>query len=97
MRREEKYPDTSSFTLQTDRTTIVRSPRSVKSHTNLTIKEDNMTIKEMRELLGISRAEFSRRYDIPIRTLENWESGTRTPPKYVISLLEKDIIKEERE
>ena len=56
-----------------------------------------MTIKEMRELLGISRAEFSRRYDIPIRTLENWESGTRTPPKYVISLLEKDIVKEDIE
>lgn len=60
-------------------------------------KEEEMTIKEMRELLGISRAEFSRRYDIPIRTLENWESGTRTPPKYVISLLEKDIIKEDKE
>ena len=59
-------------------------------------KEDNMTIKEMRELLGISRAEFSRRYDIPIRTLENWESGTRTPPDYVINLLER-IIKEDIE
>lgn len=59
-------------------------------------EEEEMTIKEMRELLGISRAEFSRRYDIPIRTLENWESGTRTPPDYVINLLER-IIKEDKE
>lgn len=53
-----------------------------------------MTIKEMRELLGISRAEFSRRYGIPLRTLEDWESGKRTPPPYVINLLER-IIKED--
>lgn len=53
-----------------------------------------MEIKEMRELLGISRAEFSRRYRIPLRTLENWESGKRTPPPYVINLLER-IIKED--
>lgn len=53
-----------------------------------------MEIKEMRELLGISRAEFSRRYGIPLRTLEDWESDKRTPPPYVINLLER-IIKED--
>lgn len=53
-----------------------------------------MEIKEMRELLGISRAEFSRRYGVPLRTLEDWESGKRTPPPYVITLLER-IIKED--
>lgn len=53
-----------------------------------------MEIKEMRELLGISRAEFSRRYGIPLRTMEDWESGKRTPPPYVINLLER-IIKED--
>lgn len=53
-----------------------------------------MTIKEMREFLGISRTEFSRRYGIPLRTLEDWESGKRTPPPYVITLLER-IIKED--
>lgn len=57
-------------------------------------KEEEMTIKEMRELLGISRTEFSRRYGIPLRTLEDWESGKRTPPPYVINLLER-IIKED--
>ncbi len=53
-----------------------------------------MTIKELRELLGVSQAEFSRRYGIPKRTIENWESGINKPPEYVLSLLER-IVKED--
>ena len=43
-----------------------------------------MDITEMRNYIGVSRAEFSRRYNIPLRTLESWESGVRTPPEYVL-------------
>jgi transcriptional regulator with XRE-family HTH domain len=50
-----------------------------------------MTIAEMRERLKVSRAEFSRRYNIPIRTLESWESEVRTPPEYVLQLLEESV------
>lgn len=50
-----------------------------------------MTISEMRERLKVSRAEFSRRYNIPIRTLESWESEVRTPPEYVLQLLEESV------
>lgn len=50
-----------------------------------------MTITEMRNYIGISRAEFSRRYNIPIRTLESWEAGVRTPPEYVLNLLEESV------
>lgn len=53
-----------------------------------------MTTKEMRELLKISRAEFSRRYNIPVRTLEDWESEKRTPPEYVMSLLERAVLED---
>lgn len=53
-----------------------------------------MTIKELRDLLNVSRAEFSRRYGIPSRTLEDWEKGKRTPPPYVITLLER-VVKED--
>lgn len=55
-----------------------------------------MTVKEMREILQISRAEFSRRYHIPPRTLEDWENGKRTPPEYVLALLER-AVKEDSE
>ena len=56
-------------------------------------------IKSIRDMLGISRAEFSRQYHIPIRTLEAWEWGKRIPPDYVLELLERvvryDKIKDE--
>ena len=53
-----------------------------------------MTIKEMREYLNVSRAEFSRRYKIPVRTLENWESGKSKCPDYVIQLLERAVLED---
>lgn len=52
-----------------------------------------MTIKESRTAAGLSRAEMSRRFEIPIRTLENWESGVNQPPiwaeKLIIEKLER--------
>lgn len=53
-----------------------------------------MTILEMRERLKVSRAEFSRRYNIPIRTLENWESGRSKCPDYVRQLLERAVLED---
>ena len=47
-----------------------------------------MTVREMRELLGLSRAAFSRIYKIPVRTLEDWEAGRRKCPDYVLYLRE---------
>ena len=55
-----------------------------------------MTIKEMRLLLQVSRTEFSRQYHITLRTLEDWESGKRNPPNYVLELLER-VVKEDAE
>ena len=57
-----------------------------------------MTIKEAREQAGLSRAEMSRRFEIPIRTLEDWENGKRTTPPYVEKLIiEKlETMKKER-
>lgn len=50
-----------------------------------------MTIKEMRELLGVSQDKFSLMYEIPKRTIENWEQGKRQCPQYVLSLLERAV------
>lgn len=55
---------------------------------------ENMSISEMRQYLKISRAEFSRRYHIPLRTLENWESSTNQCPEYVLKLLERAVIED---
>lgn len=45
----------------------------------------------MREDLGISRADFSRKYGIPVRTLEAWEAEEREAPDYVIDLLGRAV------
>lgn len=52
------------------------------------------TVKELRELLLMSQAEFSEATGIPKRTLENWEEGKRTPPIYVLKLLEYFVTNE---
>ena len=44
-------------------------------------------IKAARMDAGLSRAEMSRRFEIPIRTLENWEAGTRIPPVWAEKLI----------
>lgn len=50
-----------------------------------------MNIREMRTLLGDTQSEFAARYNIPFRTIQNWEAGVRTPPEYIMSLLEDRI------
>ena len=49
------------------------------------------TIKELRESKGMSRREFSDHTGIPVRTLEDWEAGRRTPPEYIPRLLAYQI------
>ena len=52
-----------------------------------------MTIKELRQLTGLSQQAFAARYKIPVRSIENWESerNSRQPPEYLIELLEYRI------
>lgn len=46
-----------------------------------------MTIKEMCSLYGIGQTELSRRFGIPLRTVQDWFAGKRNPPDYVINIL----------
>lgn len=50
-----------------------------------------MNIEEVRTLLKMNRPTFNKMYKVPIRTLEDWESGKRNPPDYVLYLLERCI------
>jgi DNA-binding transcriptional regulator YiaG len=45
-------------------------------------------IKELREKTGMSRKEFCDYFDIPYRTVTEWERDTRHAPDYVVRLLE---------
>ena len=50
-----------------------------------------MTIREMRTELGDTQSEFADRYRIPFRTIQNWETGARKPPEYIVSLQERQV------
>ena len=50
-----------------------------------------MNIREMRSRLGDTQSEFAARYHIPFRTVQNWETGLRKPPEYIMHLLESRI------
>lgn len=53
-----------------------------------------MHIRELRALLGITQGEFAERYHIPFRTVQNWETGVRNPPEYVLNLLSNRVHSE---
>lgn len=47
-----------------------------------------MNIREIRALTNLSQANFGKKYNIPLRTIQDWETGKRKPPIYVVELLE---------
>lgn len=48
-----------------------------------------MTIKEMRDALGVSQNKFADIVGISVRNIQTWEQGVRKPPNYVLNLIEK--------
>ena len=57
--------------------------------------ESAKRIKELRESTGLTRKEFSEHIGIPVRTLEDWEAGRRTPPEYIPKLISYQLKYEE--
>lgn len=54
-----------------------------------------IVIRNLRERTGLNRREFSQRTGIPVRTLEDWEAGRRTPPEYIPRLISYQLKYEE--
>jgi DNA-binding transcriptional regulator YiaG len=50
-----------------------------------------MTITEIRAISGLNKTKFAELYNIPYRTLQDWEAGKRNPPAYVLPLLERVV------
>lgn len=47
-----------------------------------------MKIKEIRQLTNMTQQKFCEKYGIPLVTLRKWEQGHRSPPDYLVELLE---------
>lgn len=44
-------------------------------------------IRSLRKSTGMNRKEFCEYFQIPYRTVTEWELGNRTAPEYVVRLL----------
>lgn len=47
-----------------------------------------MTIAEIKAASGFTQRQLSEHLGIPLRTIEDWLSGKRSCPPYVLSLIE---------
>lgn len=46
---------------------------------------------EMRKKTGMNRREFAEYFEIPYRTVQDWELGNRQMPEYLFRLMEYKI------
>lgn len=53
-----------------------------------------MTFKELREQSGMSRSQFGEYFEIPYRTVQNWELGLRECPDYLLKLMQYKLDQE---
>lgn len=54
-----------------------------------------MTIKEICQQYNIGQSVLARRFRIPLRTVQQWYAGDRTPPTYVVAMI-KEILEMEQ-
>lgn len=53
-----------------------------------------MTFKEIRQASGMNLTQFSEYFEIPYRTIQHWEHGTRQCPEYLLKLMQYKLKKE---
>lgn len=44
-------------------------------------------IAKMCETYGLSQTALAKRFGIPLRTVQDWYAGRRTPPDYVVCMM----------
>lgn len=50
-----------------------------------------MTIKELRQITGLSQFKFAEKYHINLWTLQEWERGRSKTPESILYFLERLI------
>lgn len=53
-----------------------------------------MDIKKLRQSAGMKRTEFCQYFNIPYRTVEDWEAGRSGCADYLYELIKYKLIKE---
>ena len=56
-----------------------------------------MTIKDICIKYDFNQTELAKRFGIPLRTVQDWHSGRRTPPDYVVNMMVEILAFEQKE
>ncbi len=51
-----------------------------------------MYIRKLRSITGLSQAKFAALFEIPLKTLQQWEQEVRTPPEYVVHMMREILL-----
>lgn len=46
-----------------------------------------MTIHELCAKYGLTQTGLARKFEIPLRTVQDWHAGKRIPPEYVVNMM----------
>ena len=57
-------------------------------------KHPESKLKYMRLASGMNIKQFSEYFEIPYRTIQNWENGQRTCPEYLLKLIQYKLENE---
>lgn len=57
----------------------------------ISTKDTSEKLKALRKKTGLSQEKFSRRYNIPLRTYQNWEENRTKPPEYLYGFLKNAV------
>jgi len=53
--------------------------------------ENKERLKGLRKELGLTQAKFGEKFKIPLRTIEQWESGKRAVKSYIVDMMVKIV------
>lgn len=51
-------------------------------------------LKEIRKGLKLTQTAFGYKFKVPMRSIQNWESGKTEPPPYILWMIERILILE---
>ena len=55
------------------------------------IEKQITELKKLREITGMTKRKFAEYFEIPLRTVEDWEAGRRLMPVYLLRLMSYKI------
>lgn len=52
-------------------------------------KDKHNIMKNLREQTGLSQIKFAEKFEIPVKSLQNWEAERTAPPPYIIFMVKR--------